>query len=129
MPNLSIQIKRIYEDPAATDGRRILVDRLWPRGLSKDKAKIDYWAKDIAPSTELRQWYGHDPAKWTAFQKKYAAELRANDKYLTELLHQIDNKLVTLLFGSQETTLNNAYALKLYLDNLYDPHDEWINPH
>ena len=73
-----IRIKRVYDEPGKEDGRRILVDRLWPRGLTKEKAKIDYWAKDIAPSNDLRKWYGHDPAKWNEFRKRYFAELKQN---------------------------------------------------
>ena len=77
MSRFAIQIKRVYESPDPTDGKRILVDRLWPRGLSKAKAGIDYWAREIAPSTELRRWYGHDPAKWSQFKARYSAELDA----------------------------------------------------
>ena len=75
---MKIRIKRVYEPPARADGRRILVDRIWPRGLSKDRAKADFWAKQIAPSTALRRWYRHDPAKWPEFKRRYFAELDAN---------------------------------------------------
>ncbi|HIA14811.1 MAG TPA: DUF488 family protein [Nitrospirales bacterium] len=103
-------------DPNAADGTRILVNRLWPRGLSKERAKINYWAKTIAPSAELRQWYGHDPEKWEQFTAKYAAELDSNAESITELLVHFNDKHVTLLFSSREARLNNVYALKEYLE-------------
>lgn len=107
-----LTVKRIYAAPAATDGCRVLVDRLWPRGLSKDKAKIDYWFKDLAPSNELRRWYGHDPDKWDEFRRRYRTELDA-DPAVLEPLHQLmeTEKTITLLFGSREEKLNNAAAL------------------
>lgn len=107
-----ITVKRIYAAPAATDGCRVLVDRLWPRGLSKDKAKIDHWLKDLAPSNDLRRWYGHDPAKWDEFRRRYRAELDADPSALEPLLHLMETeKTVTLLFSSREEKLNNAVAL------------------
>lgn len=112
---MPIRTKRIYEPPARGDGRRILVDRLWPRGLSKTAARIDYWAKDIAPSTRLRQWYGHDPAKWKEFRRRYFAELDANPQGLAELRRHLGRGTVTLLFSSREERLNNAMALREYL--------------
>jgi uncharacterized protein YeaO (DUF488 family) len=75
---VNVQIKRVYEEPSTSDGKRILIDRLWPRGLTKEKAKVDLWLKDIAPSTELRQWFGHDPSKWNEFKKRYHDELKKN---------------------------------------------------
>ena len=75
---MNVQIKRVYEEPSTSDGKRILIDRLWPRGLTKEKAKVDLWLKDIAPSTELRQWFGHDPSKWNEFKKRYHDELKKN---------------------------------------------------
>jgi uncharacterized protein YeaO (DUF488 family) len=112
---MPIRTKRIYEPPARADGRRILVDRLWPRGLSKTAARIDYWAKAIAPSTRLRQWYGHDPAKWKEFRRRYFAELDANPRGLAELRRHLGTGTVTLLFSSREERLNNAMALREYL--------------
>lgn len=112
---MPIRTKRIYEPPARGDGRRILVDRLWPRGLSKTAARIDYWAKDVAPSTRLRQWYGHDPAKWKEFRRRYFAELDANPQGLAELRRHLGRGTVTLLFSSREERLNNAMALREYL--------------
>ena len=112
---MPIRTKRIYEPPARGDGRRILVDRLWPRGLSKTAARIDYWAKAIAPSTRLRQWYGHDPVKWKEFRRRYFAELDANPQGLAELRRHLGRGTVTLLFSSREERLNNAMALREYL--------------
>lgn len=110
-----IKIKRIYDAPTEDDGTRILVDRLWPRGLNKEKAKIDLWLKEIAPSNELRKWYAHDPKKWVEFRKKYFKELNVRK----ELAHQIIQKTregdVTLLYSSKEEKLNNAVALKQYI--------------
>lgn len=112
----TIRIKRVYEAPEAADGRRILVDRLWPRGLSKEKAKVDIWAKGVAPSTELRRWYGHDPDKWTEFKSRYAAELDANPDQVAELRDEVRKGEVTFVYSSKETDLNNARALKEYIE-------------
>lgn len=112
-----LQIKRVYDRPERTDGRRILVDRLWPRGLSKAVAAIDFWAKDVAPSHELRRWYGHVPEKWPEFRRRYFAELDVKNEGLTQLRAQMGRRTVTLLFGSKETRLNNAAALKEYLES------------
>ena len=107
-----LAVKRIYAAPAATDGCRVLVDRLWPRGLSKDKAAVDHWFRDLAPSNELRRWYGHDPGKWNEFRKRYRAELDTDPTVLEPLLQLMKTeKTVTLLFGSREEKLNNAVAL------------------
>jgi uncharacterized protein YeaO (DUF488 family) len=112
-----ITIKRVYDEWEESDGCRILVDRLWPRGLSKERAKIDHWLKDVAPSNELRKWYGHDPEKWPEFKRRYYEEL-AVKKDLTQRLLQIvrENSVVTLLYSSKEEQLNNAVALKEYLE-------------
>ena len=112
-----IRTKRIYEEPARSDGRRILIDRLWPRGLSKDNARVDFWARSVAPSNELRRWYRHDPAKWKGFRLRYFAELDANPAGLAELRAQLGRGTVTLLFGSKEQRLNNATALCEYLES------------
>jgi uncharacterized protein YeaO (DUF488 family) len=111
-----IRIKRVYEAPGPDDGRRILVDRLWPRGLTKEKAKIDYWAKDVAPSNELRKWYGHDPAKWDEFRKRYSAELAKSAAAVDALIQAMGRGPVSFVFSSTERTINNAEALKLYLE-------------
>ena len=113
---MTIRTKRVYEPPARSDGRRILVDRLWPRGLSKEAARVDFWAKSVAPSNELRRWYQHDPKKWIAFRRRYFAELDANPDGLEELRGQLRSSANTLLFGSKEERLNNATALREYLE-------------
>lgn len=109
---MAISVKRVYDPPAAGDGLRVLVDRLWPRGLSKATAKIDLWVRDLSPSHELRQWYAHDPEKWTEFKRRYFAELAEHADALAELATTARRRRVTLLFGSKELRLNNAYALK-----------------
>jgi uncharacterized protein YeaO (DUF488 family) len=111
----AIRVKRAYDEPAPEDGRRILVDRLWPRGLTKEKAKIDYWAKDISPSNELRKWYGHEPAKWDEFRKRYFAELNRNAAGVEALREAMGKGPVSFVYSSTERTINNAEALKLYL--------------
>ena len=110
-----INVKRVYTPFEKSDGTRILVDRIWPRGLSKEKANIDYWAKDIAPSTELRKWYKHEPEKYNEFKRRYFCELDHNEEALKQLINVVGNTNATLLFGSREIKLNNAYALKAYL--------------
>ena len=107
--------KRAYEPPGPDDGVRILVDRIWPRGLSKDKLRIDYWAKDIAPSTSLRKWYKHDPEKWDEFKQRYFDELNSNLSAVDTLMNQIEVEVVTLVYASKEKKLNNANALIDYL--------------
>ena len=115
---MKIRTKRIYEaPPTASDGRRILIDRLWPRGISKERAQIDFWARSVAPSHDLRRWYRHDPAKWDEFRRRYFAELDANPEGVEELRGRLGKGTVTLLFGSKETRLNNAAALKEYLES------------
>lgn len=113
---MPIRIKRIYETAQPSDGTRILVDRLWPRGISKATADIAYWARDIAPSDALRRWYGHESAKWDEFRARYFAELDANPDGIAALRERLEVS-VTLVFSSKETELNNAAALKAYLEN------------
>ena len=108
----SIQIKRIYDPPRKSDGYRVLVDRIWPRGLSKDAARIDLWMKDIAPTTELRKWFNHDAARWTTFQEKYRAELRQLGERLDELRDRAKKEPVTLLYGAKDTEHNQAVVLR-----------------
>jgi uncharacterized protein YeaO (DUF488 family) len=112
-----IKIKRIYESAAEEDGFRILVDRLWPRGIKKEKAKIDMWLKEIAPSNELRKWFSHDPEKWEEFKKKYAKELAAKQPLLKEI-RQIEKEkgTVTLLYSARDVGHNNAMALRAVLE-------------
>ena len=107
-----IIIKRVYEIPDEKDGKRILVDRLWPRGLTKDKAKIDLWLKDIAPSTALRKWYGHDPEKWEEFKRRYFDELKDNKEQVSLLKNEMKNGTVTLIYGAKDETHNEAVVLK-----------------
>lgn len=115
---MKIRIKRVYEVPAQDDGKRILVDRLWPRGLSKAVAEIDFWAKKIAPSNELRRWYGHDPLKWSEFKSGYFAELETNPDGVEELMQYIKGGTVSFVYGSKEQKLNNAVALKEYIESM-----------
>ena len=112
---MRIAIKRAYEKPARSDGRRILVDRLWPRGLTKENAKIDFWAKEVAPSNAVRRWYGHAPERWTEFQRRYEAELDANPEAVADLREHLGKGAVTFVFSSKEERLNNAAALVAYL--------------
>lgn len=112
----NIQIKRIYEPADASDGIRILVDKLWPRGVSKEKAKLGFWAKDLAPSTELRKRYKHDREVWPAFRHSYFTELDSKPEALSELKSYLDRGVVTFLFSSRETGLNNAVALREYVE-------------
>ena len=109
-------LKRVYEPATSADGMRILVDRLWPRGLSKDKAKVDHWLKEVAPSTELRKWFGHDPEKWAEFQKRYRAELQGNP-VLAELRALSAQGAVTLLYAARDEAHNEAVVLQKLLDD------------
>jgi uncharacterized protein YeaO (DUF488 family) len=111
-----IIIKRIYDAPSRGDGKRILVDRLWPRGVKKDEARIDAWMKDVAPSGDLRKWFGHDPEKWGEFKRRFFAELKNKKDLVDQLAGMARKGRVTLLFGSKEERFNNAVALKEYLE-------------
>ena len=107
-----IQAKRVYDAPSRTDGLRVLVDRLWPRGLTKDRAAVDLWLKDVAPSTELRKWFGHDPGKWETFQVRYREELSEKKDALTLLKRQGKERTVTLVYGARDEEHNAALVLK-----------------
>ena len=109
-----LRIKRVYEEPAKEDGFRVLIDRLWARGLTKEKARVDLWLKDIAPSDALRKWYHHDPEKWVEFKRKYFSELKDKKESLDLIENKAKKGTVTLLFGSKEERFNNAQALKEY---------------
>lgn len=113
---MPIEVKRVYEPAGSKDGARFLVDRLWPRGITKANLKLDGWIKDVAPSSELRSWYSHDPAKWPEFQKRYTKELLKNDTAWQPIAEAARKGRVTLLFGSKEPEINNAVALKHFLD-------------
>ncbi len=114
---MQVQIKRVYEKPTKADGKRILIDRLWPRGLSKEKAKIDMWLKEIAPSTELRKWFGHDPQKWEEFKKRYLTELKNNRENLSLLENELKKGKTTLVYGAKDENYNDAVVLQEYLGN------------
>lgn len=109
---MKIKLKRVYEKPDKKDGIRILVDRLWPRGLTKRKADIDLWLKDIAPSTELRKWFGHAPEKWKEFRKRYHQELKKNREQIELLKKQLKKGTVTLVYGAKDKDHNEALVLK-----------------
>ena len=111
-----IQLRRVYEEPSRKDGLRILVDRLWPRGLTKERAAVKLWLKDVAPSTELRKWFGHDPAKWKQFQVRYRKELRENKDALELLKKKSAEHTVTLVYGARDEEHNEALVLKKILE-------------
>ncbi len=113
---MKIKLKRVYDPPAAEDGVRVLVDRIWPRGVAKSAARIDHWLKEIAPSHELRKWFGHDPGKWAEFREKYRAELRTNSAAVQKLRELVQSAPVTLLFGARNTHQNQAVVLKEFLE-------------
>ncbi|HXD78471.1 MAG TPA: DUF488 family protein [Puia sp.] len=112
---MAVRIKRVYKDAARADGYRILVDRLWPRGMTKEKARVDKWLKEVAPSGALRKWFNHDPDKWKEFCAKYRAELKGSAAF-GELLAEIkQHKSVTLLFGARDEEHNDAVALQQFI--------------
>jgi uncharacterized protein YeaO (DUF488 family) len=111
-----IKVGRIYNNPRGNSTFRILVDGLWPRGLSKNKVKIDLWQKDIAPSNSLRKWFSHEERKWNEFKARYFKELEKNNRSVNMILDKVKQESVTLLFGSKEEKFNNAIALKEYLE-------------
>ncbi|MDX1444260.1 MAG: DUF488 domain-containing protein [Gammaproteobacteria bacterium] len=113
---MQVWLKRAYEEPQPQDGKRILVDRLWPRGVSKEDAAIDEWMTSIAPSTELREWYGHDPDRWNEFRQRYFKELDAAPEAVEELLGHVREGRVTLVFGAKDVEHSHARALKKYLE-------------
>jgi uncharacterized protein YeaO (DUF488 family) len=110
-----IKIKRIYDKPEKSDGFRILVDRLWPRGMTKAEAKVDLWLKDVGPSTELRHWFGHDPAKWKEFERRYTKELDKKWDLIAAICEHEKKGTVTLLYGAKDQRFNNAVSLQEYI--------------
>lgn len=112
-----IATKRIYEPADKADGQRVLVDRVWPRGISKDEAALALWLKDIAPSTELRKWFDHKPERWDEFRRRYGKELDGKSGVLGELAKVLEHGRVTLLYGAREERYNNAVALASYLES------------
>ncbi|HXD36649.1 MAG TPA: DUF488 domain-containing protein [Rhodanobacter sp.] len=119
---MGIAIKRVYEAPAGGDGYRVLIDRLWPRGLKKEAVAMDVWAKELAPSTELRQWFGHDPARWDEFRQRYAAELADSADVWQALARRSAKEPVTLLYGARDEEHNDAVALKALME-------QWLRRH
>ena len=113
---MDIRLKRVYDKPANADGRRVLVDRIWPRGLKKEEAKVDWWPKEIAPTSELRKWFGHDPERWREFERRYFKELDNHDELIQELRDKAKEKRLTLVFGAKDEEHNNAVALRNYLE-------------
>jgi uncharacterized protein YeaO (DUF488 family) len=111
-----IQLKRAYDPPGAADGTRFLVERLWPRGVKKEALRVEAWLKEVAPSTELRQWFSHDPAKWPEFRRRYFAELKAHPEAWRPLLAGARRGRITLVYSSHDTEHNNAVALKGFLE-------------
>jgi uncharacterized protein YeaO (DUF488 family) len=111
MTQREIRIKRVYDEPSQDDGKRILVDRLWPRGLTKEKAKVDLWMKEVAPSNELRKWFAHDPEKWPEFKRRYVEELKTQSEPLAQLRQETSHGAVTLLYGAKDEEHNEAVVL------------------
>jgi uncharacterized protein YeaO (DUF488 family) len=114
---MAVQVKRAYEKPEKSDGFRVLIDRVWPRGVRKEDLKLDEWPRSLAPSTELRKWFGHDPAKWEEFKKRYFRELSTHPDEIRLLREKMRRGPLTIVFGSREERFNNAHALKEYLES------------
>jgi uncharacterized protein YeaO (DUF488 family) len=115
IPAANVRLKRAYEPAEAADGTRILVDRLWPRGVSKEDARIDDWVRDIAPSTELRTWFGHDPARWAEFRRRYLAEIKSDPECLARLRGLARKGAITLIYSARDTAHNDAVVLRAAL--------------
>jgi uncharacterized protein YeaO (DUF488 family) len=115
-----IRVKRVYDPPAAADGMRILIDRLWPRGIKKEAMRLDLWAKEISPSTGVRQWYGHDPERFAEFRRRYLAELAEQKEYLDALRAKIRGRTVTLVTATRELDLSHAEVLREILARRQD---------
>jgi uncharacterized protein YeaO (DUF488 family) len=118
-----IRVKRIYDRPEETDGKRFLVDRLWPRGISKEKAELDGWVKEVAPSDDLRRWFGHDPVKWEEFAVRYVGELEKNSEHWKYIFEEARAGDVTLLYAAHDHEHNNAVVLKNFLDGVVSKHE------
>jgi uncharacterized protein YeaO (DUF488 family) len=113
---VSIHLKRAFESPSKEDGYRVLVDRVWPRGIKKEDLSVEIWLKEVGPSTELRKWFGHDPERWEEFRKRYFRELERHREEISALAEKARKGRVTLVFGSREQKYNNAAALKEYIE-------------
>ena len=116
--DLNIRLKRAYEDADSDDGLRYLVDRIWPRGVSKENAQLDGWLKDIAPSNDLRKWFGHDPERWQEFHRRYTAELKVHHDILVKLAETARQQRITLVFGARDEQHNQAVVIRDYLTTL-----------
>jgi uncharacterized protein YeaO (DUF488 family) len=114
---MKVKIKRVYEEPKKSDGKRILVDRLWPRGLTKAEVKVDLWLKEIAPSTALRKWFSHEPSKWEEFKKRYSVELEKNNEQISLLEREVSEGKVTLVYGAKDQEHNGAVVLREFLEH------------
>jgi uncharacterized protein YeaO (DUF488 family) len=117
-----IRLKRIYEQSSGQDGFRVLIDRLWPRGLRKNEVRLDLWLKEIAPSDELRKWFSHDPEKWEEFRKRYLEELELKEEYVEKLIEKAKENDLILLYAAKNEDFNNAAVLKEYLDSRLKGH-------
>lgn len=117
---MALRVKRVYEEPEEVDGERILVDRIWPRGLSKERARLSDWRKELAPSNDLRKWFGHDPERWEEFKERYRAELEeaGNVEEVREISDMAEEGNVTLVFGAKDTVHSNARALESFIREL-----------
>jgi uncharacterized protein YeaO (DUF488 family) len=111
-----IQLKRAYEEPSKGDGERILVERLWPRGLTKEKASIDLWLKDVAPTPELRKWFGHDPSRWKQFEQRYWKELKSHEEAVDLLRSKAKKHRITFIYAARDEEHNGALALKQFIE-------------
>lgn len=116
----TIRIKRVYEEAGESDGFRVLVDRIWPRGVSKERARIEVWLKSVAPSTALRKWFGHDPEKWPEFKRRYFRELDEKPPGVADLIQRARKEDVTLIYSARDREHNQAVALKEYLDKQFE---------
>ncbi len=114
----AVNVKRVYEPPSEDDGLRVLVDRVWPRGFSKSRAKVDQWMKDLGPTDALRKWFGHDPARWLQFKKRYFKELAGKQEQIGRLLDQAKGRKLTLVYSAKDTEHNQAVALKEFMEQL-----------
>jgi uncharacterized protein YeaO (DUF488 family) len=112
---VDVRLKRAYEAPAASDGYRVLIDRIWPRGVTRKRARLDEWARELAPTRELRQWFGHEPARFDEFRRRYTAELKAQEAKLQELRERARHRTVTLVYAARDTEHNDAVVLADFL--------------
>lgn len=119
-PEPAFRVKRVYDDPGPSDGARLLVDRIWPRGVSRERAALDAWFRELAPSTELRRWFGHDPSRWREFKRRYTSELDGRHELVAEILELARDRQVTLLYSARDLEHNQAVALAEYLNDRRD---------